>query len=272
MLEFCERSTLKSLFVSVPLSVPKVVCVVIPKKKPQVAGKKKYDTPSWKRWRKRAEEEHLCVWCRRAKLPENWPYRYCDACLEKNRARCLKRYADLREKNPPAYSRDGRKSFSYRKVHLKNPRSIICVLDYDVLELFDACRRNWVTSPHYEPYQVAAFTRRILSLLQGKEIPIPYYGELRKADSSGLRLAFLCDEDNYQVLTKQQERTGCSLCAAVRDCLRYAIEEILLKMPDKKAQEFLWRVPASQTPATGTTRIAVGEEQIAVSCKSNTQG
>src|SRR5882724_3218664 len=87
--------------------------------------------------RARRKAEGRCVDCGRVKAADDTKYSTCGACLAKNRAVKARRYADQREKNPPAYSRDARKSFRYRQTHLKNPRIVYSVLDFDVLDLFD---------------------------------------------------------------------------------------------------------------------------------------
>jgi hypothetical protein len=193
----------------------------------------------WHRWRDKCRVEHRCVYCGKVRQVRDTRTDSCPGCRERHRAKAVKRQLDLREQNPPPFSRDPRKPFRFGRTRLKDQCRVECKMDFDVLELFDACRRNWITSPHYEPYQVSEFARRILALLQSDEHAIKYYGELQRGDRTGMRLGFRCDGANYAVLVRQMERTGCSISAALRDCLRYGCK-LLLAMPDREAQRYLW--------------------------------
>jgi hypothetical protein len=199
-------------------------------------------SPEYRRaYRERCIAEGRCANCARVRADDDRDTLCCYACRLTKNAGSARRYADQREADPPrAVRADARASFRYGKHRLKNPRRITLAISRDLLEMIDRIRKNWVLTPHYEPYLVSEMVRRILSVLQDRDDEIPCIGKLQREQGSGLSLCFMCDEDNWAVLQRQRERTGCTLPAAVRDCLCYAAEIVLNEMPDTEARRRIW--------------------------------
>jgi hypothetical protein len=185
-------------------------------------------------YRARCIAEGRCANCGRVRADDDRDTLNCHACrVSQNRDRARRR-ADQREANPPAFAwNDLRVPFRYGNIRLKNPRRVNLTLDIETLDYIDRMRVFWKMSEDYEPYLVSEFIRRMIPILQDYDGPMPCIrGLLPRRESSGLQLCFLCDEDNWAVIQRHREKTGCSISTAVRVCLCTAGEILLNKMPD----------------------------------------
>ena len=204
-------------------------------------------TPEYRRaYRARCIAEGRCANCGAQREPEDAADSRnlcCRACRKTKNKGSQRRYSARRKTQPPGLAfllADPDQPFRYGKTRLKNPRRVTVKLDWDTLEMFDRLRKNWIPTPDYQPYQVSEFIRRALSVLQNHDGPIHCNGRLRRRDSSGLSVCFMCDEDNYALLQRQRDETGCTLPAALRDCLRHAARILAFHTPNEEAKRLLW--------------------------------
>ena len=234
-------------------------------------------TPDQRRaYRARCISENRCANCAAPRAEGDTATLLCPKCRQRKNNGSNAAYAAARAQNPPDFSRSTgpETPFRYGKTRLNAPRRITITLDLPTYEAIQYVRRNYCTSPAYQPYQVSEVIRRLLSLLptppqtpplsEGQPAfdvsasnghpdvgfnprpspPRPYPAPFQ---TSGLTLCFMCDAPNVARIKYYQTLHQTTLAHAVRACIKRA-SQIALSLPNETAKTLLWPGYADLAP------------------------
>lgn len=196
--------------------------------------------------------QNRCPNCGKPRAEGDTQTLLCAPCRARKNNRSNAYYAEQRAKNPPDFARAPDKPFRYGKTRLNNPRRITIELDEETYGLIHACRQYYCLSPAYEPYQVSAVIRRLLSLLP--DIPGPIFASgfmPRRGANIGLLLCFMCDAENRARITAHQQATGGTFAQSVRACIQHAAQ-YAMTLPGEEAKRLLWPGYAELAPPAAT--------------------
>jgi hypothetical protein len=193
--------------------------------------KKPYRSEYWRAWRQRKAAEGRCSHCGRERGPADDGYRTCGKCRATLRELNRRRYADQREKNPPAGSKgDPRASFRSGAYRLDNARIVRFKMDGELARSLGILRMGFVESGLWEPHSRSIFWRALLKLplrlgAEARVRPRPRIGrdEWVLARPADFRIDGECDG----VLSRYRARTRRKQAEAVRDILYWSAEHLI---------------------------------------------
>ena len=230
-------------------------------------------TPDQRRaYRARLIAEHRCANCATPRAPGDTETHLCPKCRQRKNNGSNVAYAAARAQNPPDFSRSTGPAtpFRYGKTRLQSPRRITVVLDQETYGAIHACRRNYINSPAYQPYQVSEVIRRLLTLLPTPPASLASPQSVPAADTqaplsasdrssafgygtgrqkgpqrepdfqpANLSLCFMCDAENFARIAYYQTLHQTTFAYAVRACIKRGAE-LALALPNETAKALLW--------------------------------